>query len=79
MKARLVDERDTQWETDLLDLRVFIIGEGGAVSAYDLDSVRFEDAKRWAETAADSDAQISIALRRVDVDGHPGLIWIQGG
>lgn len=75
MDARLVDERNTERETDLLDLRVFISEETGRVSAYDVDAVPFMEARQWAASMVEGTAgRFSIAIRDV-VDGRPGLVW----
>jgi hypothetical protein len=76
VETRPVDERDTEWEIDLLNLRVFFTEDTGSVAAWDVDSATFNEAQRWAASKVDGTAHhYSIALRQVS-DGHPGLMWI---
>jgi hypothetical protein len=77
MKARLVDERDTVWESTTSDFRVFLVG-GHSVSAFNLDSVSLAEASAWAGENAPPSVKVSIALREVDAAGQPGLRWLVG-
>lgn len=77
MQPRLVDERDTIWESNTSDFRVFLV-DGQAVSAFDLDSVSLEDASDWAVENAGSGVRVSIALRDINKAGQPGLRWLVG-
>lgn len=78
MDARVVDERDTEWEKSLLDLRVIVSDDEGGVTAYDLDDTSFPDAHRWAISVTEGNSRrFSIAIRQV-IDGKPGLMWLLG-
>jgi hypothetical protein len=73
---RPVDERDTQWELDELDLRVFVFRPGGSRDVFDADATRLDDAVAWARGRAGY--AFAIALRTRDADERPGLIWLVG-
>jgi hypothetical protein len=77
MKARLVDERDTVWESTTSDFRVFLV-DGHSVSAFDLDSVSLAEASAWAGENALAGVKVSIALRELNAAGQPGLRWLVG-
>lgn len=77
MQPRLVDERDTMWESNTSDFRVFLV-DGQVVSAFDLDSVSLDDASDWAAEKAGTGVRVSIALRDTNNEGQPGLRWLVG-
>ena len=77
MHARLVDERDTVWETITSDFRVFLV-DGHLVSAFDLDSVSLAEAATWGDENAPPGVRVSIALREINTAGQPGLRWLVG-
>lgn len=77
MQPRLVDERDTMWESNTSDFRVFLVDDL-AVSAFDLDSVSLEAASAWAVENAGTGVRVSIALRDINNAGQPGLRWLVG-
>ncbi|WP_309104065.1 hypothetical protein [Microbacterium sp.] len=76
MAPREVDERDTRWERSTLDLRVFIQDSRAWREVFDIDGVSLGEAHEWAQSRADTDSAIAIALRFVDERGRPGLIWL---
>ncbi|WP_157155542.1 hypothetical protein [Diaminobutyricimonas sp. LJ205] len=73
IKARLVDERDTMWEQEDLDLRV-ILKSGPVHSAYDLDPVSFAAAREWARSQGAT--SYSIGIRTTNNLAQPGLMWL---
>lgn len=77
LNPRLVDERDTQWETTTASLRVFI-DRDGTQEVFDFDSASLSEVKEWvAANTADPAAAVAIALRRNDERGRPGLLWLE--
>ena len=77
MEPRLIDERDTVWESTTADFRVFI-KEGLAVGTFDIDAASLSDVESWSRTKAGPSVTISIALRQRNSLGQPGLIWLEG-
>lgn len=76
MHGRPVDERDTEWERDLLDFRVVVTDDKGAVSAFDFDSATCVEAQLWAKSKVDgTPGRFSLAIRRVE-GGRLGLDWL---
>jgi len=77
MQPRHVDERDTVWESVTSDFRVFF-ADGQVVSAFDVDSVSFDETSSWAQQNAGPNVKISIALREINNAGQLGLRWLTG-
>lgn len=77
MQPRLVDERDTTWETVTSDFRIFF-ADGHVVSAFDVDSASFGEVSSWASDHAGPNVKVSIALRETNTAGQLGLRWLAG-
>lgn len=78
IEPRLVDERDTLWESNAADFRIFILEDGETVWAFDVDAARLSDVEIWAQAQAGRHGKVSIALRQKNNRGEPGLIWLSG-
>lgn len=76
MEPRLVDERDSQWESEFADLRVFLFREPGFHEVFDLDQTTLGAAEDWAVKTIAGIGSYAIALRATDSLGNPGLIWL---
>lgn len=79
MKVRPVDERDSEWESDLLDFRVFLYREGHVHEVFDIDQVAFCEAHDWATRYTSEALSYGIAMRTANSFGRPGLVWLIGG
>lgn len=78
IKARLVDERDTKWEEDRQDYRVFIIStNNGEWEAYDIEQQTLSNVTKWAHANIldANDQSYSIAIKLLTDEG-PGLLWL---
>jgi len=76
---RAVDERDTRWERDVHNLRVFIQDAAHGRDVYDLDRVTLKEAMEWAETqVTEKTTNVWIALRTLNARGEPGLLMLIG-
>lgn len=77
VNARLVDERDTQWEADRQDYRVFVVHDEDGWEVYDIDDQTLPIVQEWAarKTTERPGARYSIAIRIVDDHGR-GLLWL---
>lgn len=75
MEPVLVDERDTKWESDTTNLRVFIHRPGWFISAYDVDDATLGEVEAWAQ-GVEGAIGYQIAQRVVLPDAGPGLVWL---
>ncbi|MFD5225890.1 hypothetical protein ACFWHT_09750 [Microbacterium sp. NPDC058342] len=75
--ARLVDERDTQWEADRQDYRVFLVHDEDGWEVFDIDEQTFAVVDHWAKQMAFDrpGTRYSIAIRLVSQQGR-GLLWL---
>ncbi|MFD6443577.1 hypothetical protein ACFWEJ_00650 [Promicromonospora sp. NPDC060204] len=77
IEARLVDERDTQWEADVQDYRVFIVHDTQGWDVYDIDNQTHSDVLAWAQeqVAQRPGARYALAIR-ITNDLGLGLLWL---
>lgn len=77
LDARLVDERDTKWEMDQQDYRVFFVDDDSGHRVCDISRATLQSVIAWAEqeTIDHGDKYYSVALRWTTEAG-PGLLWL---
>lgn len=75
--ARLVDERDTSWEMDTQDYRVFVVDDDSSWRVYDISGATLKSVISWAEQEVEDhgDLYYSVALKWTNEKG-PGLLWL---
>jgi hypothetical protein len=81
MRIRAVDERgESEWETLTPVVRVdFWTHERTHVFCVDVDGATVPEVIGWVEIeAAKRGADAEIAVKAIDAQGRPGLIWIVG-
>lgn len=70
-----VDERDSQWESDASNYRVFIYRPTGEHEAFNVDDAEYGTVTAWAQEHA-GDSLFAVALRVSDPHRGEGLIWL---
>ena len=75
MDPRLIDERDTQWESSERPFRIEIINQN-VHSSYDVEHTQLADVISWARSQLTGDGTYSIGIRTLNDRGGLGIEWI---